>query len=151
MRSGGINVGYLKISLKDNFSAALMKKLQEAGPKAAHAVAVQIEKDTEDFVPASGAPAGMYNRTQVVDGQIIYPGPYARFLYNGKLMIDPDTGSAWARKGAKKIVSPSGKDLDIKKHHHGKAQSHWFEASKAQNLGKWVRVAGKAVGSELDK
>lgn len=144
-----IDVSFLKISMKDNFSAALMKKLREAGPKAAHAVAVQIEKDTEQFVPASGAPAGMYSRTQVVDGQIIYPGPYARFLYNGKLMIDPETGSAWAREGATKVVT--GKDLDIKKHHHGKAQSHWFEASKAQNMEKWERVAGKAVESELNK
>lgn len=142
-------MSYLKISMKDTFSSAMMKRLEEAGPLAGHAVAVQIEKDTEPFVPASGAPAGMYNRTQVVDTQVIYPGPYARFLYNGKLMIDPDTGSAWARKGSTKVVT--GKDLKIKKHHHGKAQSHWFEASKAQNMDKWERVAERAIERELKK
>ena len=140
-------MGYLKISMKDNFSAALMKKLQEAGPRAAHAVAVQIEKDTEPFVPA--LTKSLVNRTQVVDGQIIYPGPYARFLYNGKLMIDPDTKSAWARKGATKVVT--GKDLDIKKDVHSQSQSHWFEASKAQNTEKWERVAGRAIDHELNK
>lgn len=140
-------MSYLKINMKDNFSAPLMKKLQEAGPRAAHAVAVQIESDTEPFVPARTK--SLVNRTQVVDGQIIYPGPYARFLYNGELMIDPDTGSAWARKGATKVVT--GKDLDIKKDVHSQAQSHWFEASKAQNMEKWVRVAGRAIDHELDK
>lgn len=140
-------MSYLKISMKDSFSAPLMKKLQQAGPRAAHAVAVQVESDTEPFVPARTK--SLANRTQVVDGSVIYPGPYARFLYNGKLMIDPDTGSAWAQKGATKVVT--GKDLDIKTDVHSQAQSNWFEASKAQNMGKWERVAGKAIDHELDK
>ena len=38
-------MSHLKISMKDNFSAALMKKLHEAPPRAGHAVAVQIEKE----------------------------------------------------------------------------------------------------------
>lgn len=138
-------MSYLKIRMKDNFSAPLMKKLQAAGPRAAHTVAVQVEKDTEPFVPA--LTKSLVNRTQVVDGQIIYPGPYARFLYNGKLMIDPNTGSAWAPKGATKVVT--GKDLDISQAVHSQAQAHWFEASKPQNLEKWERVAGKAVEHEL--
>lgn len=140
-------MSYLKVSMKDNFSASLMKKLQEAGPRAAHAVAVQIESDTEPFVPA--LTKSLVDRAQVVDGTVIYPGPYARFLYNGKLMIDPDTGSAWAPKGATKVVTE--KDLDIKKDVHSQAQSEWFEASKAQNMEKWVRVAGRAIDRELDK
>ena len=89
-------MSFLKISMKDNFSAPLMKKLQEAGPRAAEAVATRIETDTEPFVPA--LTKSLVNRTQVVDSAVIYPGPYARFLYHGKLMIDPDTGSAWAPK-----------------------------------------------------
>lgn len=140
-------MSYLKISMKDNFSSAMMKKLQQAGPGAAHAVAVQVEKDTEPFVPA--LTKSLANRTQVVGGDIVYPGPYARFLYYGKLMIDPDTKSAWAPKGATKVVT--GKRLDIKKDVHSQAQSHWFEASKAQNMEKWERVAGRAVTHELDK
>ena len=140
-------MSFLKISMKDNFSAPLMKKLQEAGPRAAEAVATRIETDTEPFVPA--LTKSLVNRTQVVDSAVIYPGPYARFLYHGKLMIDPDTGSAWAPKGATKVVT--GKNLNISKAVHSQAQSHWFEASKAQNMEKWERVAGKAVDLELDK
>lgn len=70
-----------------------------------------------------------------------------RFLYNGKLMIDPNTGSPWAPKGATKVVT--GKDLNISTAVHSKAQSHWFEASKAQNLPKWRNVAGRAMQREF--
>ena len=64
-------------------------------------------------------------------------------------MIDPNTGSAWARKGATKVVT--GEDLKFNHSVHSQAQSHWDEASKAQNLDKWVRVAGRAIDRELDK
>lgn len=138
-------MSYLKISMKDNFSASLMKKLQQAGPRAEHAVAVQIQKDTEPFVPA--LTGSLANRTQVVENTIVYPGPSARMLYNGKLMIDPNTGSAWARKGATKVVT--GQDLKYNHSMHSQAQSHWFEPSKAQNMDKWERVGGKAVIREL--
>ena len=104
--------------------------------EAEHAVAVQVEKDTRPFVPA--LTLSLANRTQVDGDSVIYPGPYARFLYYGKVMIDPETGSTFARKGVKKV------ETDQKLHFNTSvnpmAQSHWFEASKAQNLDKWLRV-----------
>lgn len=155
-------MSYLKIRMKDDFSTALMKKLGVAGPKAAHAVATQVQRDTEPFVPASGSPAGMYNRTQVVENQVIYPGPYARYLYYGVKMVNSATGKGpmrfFDKLGNEVIVFPKGsklrptsEPLNISKAHHSRATAKWFEASKTQNLGKWVRVAGKAVNSELDK
>lgn len=123
----------------------LDKRMRFAGSGAEHALAIQMAKDTEPFVPARTK--SLVNRTQVNGGTIIYPGPESRMLYNGKLMIDPDTGSAWARKGATKVVT--GKNLNISKAVHGKAQSHWFEASKAQNLEKWKRVAGRVMKREF--
>lgn len=155
-------MSYLRIKIDDNFSKPLAKKLKQAGVRAAHALAVQIAKDTTPFVPASGAPAGLYNRAQVVDNMIIYPGPYARYLYYGKVMVDAATGKGPMkimkdgqvvairfRKGA--TLKQTDKPLDIKKHHHHQATDHWLKASKAQNLEKWVRVAGKAVEHELGK
>lgn len=140
-------MGFLRIDMKETFSAALRKKLADAGPRAAHAVAVQIAKDTEPFVPAQTK--SLVNRSKVVENMVVYPGPYARFLYYGKLMVDPETGSAWARKGANKVLT--GTNLNIKTNVHGQAQSHWFEASKAQNKDKWVELAKKAVKRELSK
>ena len=143
-------MSYLKISVKDNFSAALMKKLHEAGPKAAHAVAVQVEKDTEPFVPASQSKS-LATRTQVVDGSVIYPGPYARYLYNGRVMVFEDPPYLRTVNG-KAVLSHYGqKKKPIEKPVNPKAQAHWFEASKAQNLEKWEKKAAEAIDRELDK
>lgn len=127
--------------------SSLQRRLAQAGPRAMHAMAIQMAKDTEPYVPASGAAAGMSKRTQVDGDTIIYPGPYAKFLYYGKLMIDPNTGSSWAPEGATKVVT--GIDLNISQAVHSKARSHWFAASKAQNLDKWIRVAGRVIRSGL--
>lgn len=119
----------------------LPAKLASAAKRAEHAVAVQAAKDTEPYVPM--LTGSLKNRTQVKDNLIIYPGPYARYLYYGKLMVDPETGSAWAKKGASKVVTD--KNLVFTQTVHPDAQSHWFEASKAENLEAWKRVAAKAV------
>lgn len=123
------------------------KRMRFAGKGAGHALAVQMAKDTEPYVPARTK--SLVNRTIVHEDIIIYPGPYARFLYYGKLMIDPDTGNPWVPKGASKVIDPEGKDLNISTAVHSKAQSHWFEASKAQNLSKWRRVAGRLMQREF--
>ncbi len=123
------------------------KRVRFAGSGAKHALAVQMAKDTEPYVPA--LTKSLANRTQVNDDTIIYPGPYARFLYYVKLIIDPKSRSPWAAKGATKIVT--GTDLNISQAVHGKAQSHWFEASKAQNLEKWRCVAGRVMQNEFRK
>ena len=119
----------------------IARRFERASPQARRAVAEEIKSDTEPFVPAQTK--HLVNRVQTRGDTIIYPGPYARFLYFGKLMIDPKTGSSWARKGASKVVT--GKDLDISKSVNSKAQSHWFEASKALNREKWLRVAERSM------
>lgn len=120
---------------------AIQQKLESASEKAEHIVAVQAQKDTSPYVPAL---TGSFDRrTRVYENRIIYPGPYARYLYYGKLMVDPETGSSYAKKGSTKVLTD--KNLVFNKSMHSQAQSHWFEASKAENLEKWVRTADKAV------
>lgn len=133
-------MGFLKINV--NMSDwGITSKLQGAARRAEHAVAEQARRDTEPFVPARTE--SLANRTQVKDNLIIYQGPYARYLYYGKLMVDPDTGSAWARENVTKVLTD--KNLVFSQAVNPQAQSNWFEASKAQNLDKWRRVAAKAV------
>lgn len=135
----------LKITVHTDIDAALANKLAVASTKAEHAVAIQAAKDTSPYVPML---TGSLNvRTQVDGGSIIYPGPYARYLYYGKLMVDPNTGSSYAPKGGTKVLTD--RNLVFTKSVHPQAQDHWFEASKAQNLDKWLRVADKAVKNEL--
>ena len=119
----------------------VMRKLAEGCSKAEHTVALQAEKDTRPFVPA--LTTSLTTRTEVRGNIIIYPEPYARYLYLGKLMVDPETGSSWATEGVKKVRTD--RNLVFNQTVHGQAQDHWFEASKAQNIDKWIRTAAKAV------
>lgn len=131
----------VKFSVHMEGMDAIKETLAQACGKAEHVLAVQVEKDTVPFVPA--LTGSLTERTRVVGNAIIYPGPYARFLYNGKVMVDPNTGSTYAPKGGTKVLTD--RNLVFTKTMHPQAQSHWFEASKAQNLDKWLRVAEKAV------
>lgn len=126
--------------------------------KAANVIlATQVMKDTRPFVPA--LTMSLNNRTHIefdADGgaSIIYPGPYARYLYYGKVMVDsitgkgamyiPDVGFRF-HKGA--TLVPTDRDLVFTTEVHPQAQSHWFEASKALNLDKWKNVVEKAVNN----
>ena len=148
----------LKFEVHASLDEAIAKKLSVASTKAEHAVAVHASKDTSPYVPML---TGSLNaRTQVDGGNIIYPGPYARYLYYGKVMVDSVTGKGPMhfidkmgneqirfRKGA--TLKPTDRDLKYTKSAHPQAQDHWFEASKAQNLDKWLRVAEKAVKNDL--
>lgn len=130
----------LKFTVHSDLSG-IGQMLRNASNKAQTAVAIQAQKDTSPYVPA--LTGSLDQRTRVEENQIIYPGPYARYLYYGKLMVDPATGSSYAPKGATKVLTD--KNLVFNKSMHSQAQDHWFEASKAENMDKWLRVAGKAV------
>lgn len=143
----------LKITMKENFTEAAARALAKASTKAEHTVAVQAAKDTSPYVPFL---TGDLNSGTTVEGNVIvYPGPYARYLYYGKVMVDSATGKGPMhfidKNGNEVVMFPKGsklkatdRNLDIKK-----GQDHWFEASKAQNLEKWIRVAEEAVKNEL--
>lgn len=75
----------MKFKVRFDGYDALLDSLDEASNKAQHTVAVQAEKDTSPYVPALTGSLDM--RTQVIDDMIVYPGPYARYLYGGKLTI----------------------------------------------------------------
>ena len=146
----------LKFRGRTNIDEVLAHKLAAAATKAEHKLAVQVASDTSPYVPA--LTGSLDERTYVDGDQIIYPGPYARYLYYGKVMVDSKTGKGPARffdkMGNEIIAFPKGskltetnKNLVFSKAMHSRAQAHWFEASKAQNINKWVRVAAK----EMDK
>ena len=135
----------LKFSVHTEGLDAIKDKLAEGCTKAEHTVALQVRKDTSPYVPA--LIGDLDRRTRVDGSKVIYPGPQSRYLYYGKLMVDPETGSSYAPKGGTKVLTD--KDLVFSKAVHGQAQSHWFEASKAENLEKWVRVSDKAVKHDL--
>lgn len=135
----------------------LKEALARGAEKAEQDVAIQAEADTRPFVPAKTL--SLANRTTVRGNLIIYPGPYARMLYHGKVMVD-ESGNGPRhyvdKKGNEVIRFPFGsklhatdRDLKFNKTVHKLAQAHWFEASKEKNIGKWLRKAGRVVNDEL--
>lgn len=153
-------MSYLTIRVSDHFTPALMRKLANATPKVEHALAEQIKDDTEPFVPALNLV--LSNSTKVIGNRIIYDQPYARYLYMGKVMVDSVTGKGpmhFVDKNGNEVIrfpygsklKATNRDLVFTKSVHSQAQSHWFEASKAQNIGKWERVAGELMADDLSR
>lgn len=131
----------MRFEVQTDINSALAQTLANRCDRAEHVVAQQVKKDTEPYVPM--LTGSLKNLARVVGNTVIYPGPYARFLYYGKVMVDPNTGSTYAPLGGTKVVTD--RDLVFTTDFHPQAQSHWFEAAKAQNEDKWLRVAQKAV------
>lgn len=75
--------------------------------------------------------------------QVVFPGPSARFQYGGKVMVDPDTGSPWARKGVKKVLT----DRPIK-YSNSQATDHWFDTAKAQYGDYWINGVKERIGGK---
>lgn len=67
--------------------------------------------------------------------------PQGRFLYEGKVMIDPATGSPWARKGAKKVVTERSLTYS-----NPKATPHWFDTSKEKHGKSWLKGVKRIAG-----
>ena len=132
----------------------LGRKVTSSEDKIDHGVAVQIAKDTSPYVPADSLE--LDRRTRVVARYIIYPGPSARMLNAGKVMVDAETGKGPAhfiddkgnevikfRRGA--TLKATSRDLEFDKSVHRKATDHWFEASKRDNIDKWERVTKRLI------
>ena len=77
----------------------------------------------------------LQQRSHTEDGgkKVIFPGPYGRFQYGGKVMVDPVTGSPWARKGARKVLT----DRPLQ-YSNPQATDHWFDTAKARNGDYWI-------------
>lgn len=141
----------LKIDVR--MDGDLKNVIQNRATNAELIIATQVMKDTEKYVPA--LTGSLSARTHLEGSQIVYPGPYARYLYYGKRMVDSETGRGpfyiqgvgyRFRRGA--TLVPTNTDLHFNTSMHPLATSHWFEVSKGNNLEKWIRVAGRALDAE---
>ena len=105
-----------------------------------------------DMVPYMPMQSGTFiNVTKAMSAALAGSGkvvaaapPMGRFLYEGKVMVDPETNSPWARKGAKKVVTD--RDLQYNKNAHPKATDHWFDTAKKEHGEEWVNYVKKVAG-----
>lgn len=101
----------------------------------------RMPRQTGQFIQLTKARSASYA------GQgLVYAGapPFGHFLYVGKVMVDPVTGSPWARKGVQKVYT----DRDLRFWYPG-AVPHWFEVAKAEHVQDWVRLVGETIGGSV--
>lgn len=80
-------------------------------------------------------------------GKVIAAGPpYGRFLYEGLVMVDPETMSPFARKDANKVVTD--RPLHFSKIPHPDATDHWFDAAKEKDGKAWVKGVKRIAGGK---
>lgn len=82
--------------------------------------------------------------------------PYARYMYYGKVMVDPVTGAAgfkdkngfWkSRRYVDKVVS----DRDITYQGAPMRGAFWFERMKADHIDELLNIVAKETGGRADK
>ena len=84
----------------------------------------------------------LQSAAQAGTGRVVAAAPpQGRFLYEGKDMVDPVTGSPWARKGAKKVVT----DRPLT-YSNPKATPHWFDTAKESHGKAWVKGVKRIAG-----
>lgn len=114
--------------------------------KAQFALDSMVMTSMEPYMPMN---TGMFrNVTKAMSASLAGSGkvvaaapPMGRFLYEGKVMVDEQTGSPWARPGAKKIVT----DRDLT-YSNPRATPHWFDTAKKNHGVSWVKVAKRYAG-----
>jgi hypothetical protein len=111
----------------------------------------QVFTDMEKYMPFRDGNmrnvSAIMSRSMQGTGRVIAGAPpYGRFLYEGKVMVDPVTGSPWARAGAKKVVTD--RDLVFDKIAHPRATDHWFDAAKEQYVKSWAKGVKKRAGGK---
>ena len=115
----------------------------------------------QDMIPFMPMETGTFiNVTKAMSSALAGSGrvvaaapPYGRFLYEGKTMVDEETGSTWARKGGKKVLvsqfrgkTNAKENLEFSKEHHPNAVSHWFEKAKEVSGKYWIGKAKRIAG-----
>lgn len=133
--------------LEIEFSLDIEGALNERRQKAQFWLDSQIMTDmvplmpheTGTFINVTRAESASLAGTGVV---IAAAPPMGRFLYEGKVMVDPLTNSPWARKGAKKVVVDSW-DMTYS---NPEAVPHWFDEAKKLHLNQWVKGVKKILG-----
>lgn len=124
----------------DLFNKGDVKDLERKFSKAQYELDEAVKHDTEPYVPfRTGNLSNTVNMTESGSGQIIYYGPQARYLYYGKVMVSPTTGSSYAALGEKKVLTK--KQLQYDRKAHPLAGAMWFDRSEKANRKEWIKAA----------
>lgn len=121
--------------------------VQEAtgGNKTLLFMAQEARRLMDPYVPARNMVLSRNVRIYVEDdhGVVHYMTPYARFQYEGFVMVSRITGSPWAMQGESKVVT--GRRLNHSGARHPLATSEWDKAMKAARMEDYVQAVQNYV------
>lgn len=128
--------------------------LSERLEKAQYWLGEQVLQDCRAVMPHRTGSLQQRSHTENGGREVVFPGPYARYLYMGKVMVDSVTG-----KGPRKIPTGDGgyvlrfkKGAKLKatdrplKYSNPEAKAGWFDEAKARNGEYWIRKAKEITG-----
>lgn len=127
--------------LRTTVRAAIYPETLRAGcSKAAHAVAVQAERDSRPYIPSA---TGKLRRSGKVYGRtIVWDTPYARLQYFGKVHVDPVRKIAgFPVAGGWRSFANRKKVRSERNFHHDDGGPQWFQRAKDAHLEEWVKLA----------
>ena len=115
----------------------------------------EIMRLSDDYVPFdSGTLKNSAYVTELGD-EIVYPSPYAQYMYQGKLMVDPITKKGafydpitnryWSRPGVKKELT----DTPLNYAGAPKRGAHWVEKAWGEHKEDVIESIEKYIGSNL--
>lgn len=115
----------IKVTVK--LDKAAIAKIEKAVIDSAEAAMNQVVTEVQNTAPLDQGPLvnGIFVRSErsgnTVIATIDHSALYSRYLYYGKLMIDPNTKSAWAKSGTEKVIT------DKKLKFRNGRTDHWLE------------------------
>lgn len=131
-------------------------KVTKKADKAQYLLDSQIMADMLPYMPMNES--NFIHETEIASKPLAGTGwvvaaakPFGRFLYEGKVMVSSITGSPWARRGVKKVLTSqfSGhtnakENIEYGKAYHPNVTDHWFEKAKTEHLKEWEQLVKKA-------
>lgn len=157
LHSPKISVSYGNVKIRVN-----LNRFDKQFQKAQYALDGQVMSSMVPFMPmitgqfidvTRAASAAIQGSGGVYAGV----GPQARYLYEGKVMVDEKTGKGPRkiftgpgeyvlrfRKGAKLV--PTTRPLTYTRTAHPQATDHWFDSAKKKDLKKWINMVKHIAG-----
>lgn len=135
----------MKTEFKWNKSIPQIAREATGGNKTLLFMANEAKRLMTPYVPARNLILAGNVRTYVEgdSGIVHYLSPYARFQYEGYVMVSRITGSPFARKGESKVVT--GRRLNHSGARHPLATSEWNKAMKAARMPEYTKAVQNYV------
>ena len=95
---------------------------------------------------------GPYSVTDIGSGEVVYPGPYAHYMYYGEVygpnipvFIDDSGEPAYFFSPPGKSKHPTGRQLQYSTDYNALAGAFWFERMKADHMQDIIEEAKRNV------